>query len=96
MAMSTAIVASVVAAHALPAEWTDPVDGKKAMTGKKGASKQDMMKAAVKRYPSCAKSFKLKRGSKTVYENRFEHTADAIAAFVTAKEGTLVRLLHKQ
>lgn len=96
MGMASAVVAVAARVHDLPVEWTDPLDGKRALTGKKNASKKLMMLAAAKSYPGSTKTFKFKKGSKKEYENRYEHTADAIAAFVSAKDGTLARLLHQQ
>lgn len=95
MGMAKAVVACAAEAHGLPTEWITPDEGKKAATGKKNASKAQVQRAMIKEYPDCTKSFKLKRGSKTEYENRFEHTADALAAFKAAEKGTMVRLLHQ-
>jgi Holliday junction resolvasome RuvABC endonuclease subunit len=93
MGMSSAIVACVVETYKLPAEYTTPLAGKTAATGSKKASKKQMMEAIAKRYPGSTTAFKLKRGSKTEYENRYEHAADAVAAFMSAKDGNLVRLI---
>lgn len=95
MGMSAAITAAVVAQLKLPAEYTTPTEGKVAATGSKTASKSDMMKAMSGKYPESLKDFKLKRGSETEYENKYEHVADALAAFESAREGSLVRLLQK-
>lgn len=94
MGMAKAVVACVAQAHKLPTEWITPDEGKVAATGKKNASKIQVQRAVVKKYPECTKSFKFKRGSKTEYEGRFEHVADAIAAFMAAEQGTMIRLLH--
>lgn len=103
LGMAKAIVACLAEVHSLPTEWITPDEGKIASTGKKGASKVQVQRGVLKVYPNCAKSFKLKqetkkaklkRGSEVLYENRFEHTADAVAAFMAAKKGSLVRLLH--
>jgi len=95
MAMAVAAVACVVEAYGLPAEWTTPDEGKIAVCGTKKASKIMMMRQVARLYPESTKSFKRKVGSKTDWENRYEHTADAIAAFVSAKGGQLVRLMHQ-
>ena len=94
MGMATSVAACLVEQFKVPAEYINPNDSKKTVTGNKNASKKQVQDAIIKKYPTCTKSFKLKRGSQTEYENKFEHAADALAAFECAKEGVLVRLLQ--
>jgi hypothetical protein len=75
-------------------EVTRPEAGKKALAGNKNASKADMMRSALVMFPTLAKWFEPKRGTKTgELENRFEHVADAIGAFAAARSGTAEKLV---
>ncbi len=82
MARAGAIVAVVAEMLKIPAEWTTPGAGKE-ITGKKVASKKEVEKAVLCRWPD-APLPKTKCGR--------EHVADALAAYVAAENGVLVRV----
>ncbi len=95
MEAANTIVAITVHEQMLPAEWTTEADGKLALCRKRSASKLDMQRAAMKLIPELegmvpkSKSPKSKSG----YESWFEHVADAIAAFISARYGTLAKMI---
>jgi Holliday junction resolvasome RuvABC endonuclease subunit len=94
MAMGKTIVACLVAEYEVPAQWTSPDDGKMALCNSLQATKLQMQAAAMEQFPELRKMVpKSKRKSKSGYEGWFEHAADAIAAFVAARDGNLVRFL---
>ena len=70
---------------------------KKRMTGKKSASKQEMIRAAIRRQPDLflmAGFEKHKSGrSKGEWPDKVEHVADAFGLFITATEGPDLRHL---
>ncbi len=83
MSMAVAVVAAVTELSALPTEWCTPGDVKKAMIGRKDASKDEIMEEAKRRYPSL--SVGLPKAS-------FEHIADAVGAYEALKNNNLVRI----
>lgn len=93
MALGTAIVSILVAQFNIPAEWTTPEDGKVAMCRSKTASKFDMQAEAMVKFPELREMVPTSTRSKTGFEAWFEHSADACAAFLSAKHGTLVRYI---
>lgn len=97
MAMATACVATVAAMLDLPVEWTTPDEVKKAMTGMKGASKNEMMAEAVRRIPgaTCTKDKRATwfdiPGSGRFCAGVFEHAADSVGVYFALQDGLLVR-----
>jgi Holliday junction resolvasome RuvABC endonuclease subunit len=83
MAMSTAIVASVCALRRMPIEWSTPSEGKVALTGKKTASKEEMMEAARKLFP---------KAPFPKVEGKFEHIADAVGSYKALENANLSRM----
>jgi Holliday junction resolvasome RuvABC endonuclease subunit len=91
MGMAIAIVSCYVSAKHLPAVWTTPGEGKKAMGGHRNASKEAIQEEAVKRYPELDQLVPNNRlGRKP---GTFEHIADAVAAFEAAKGDAVITLL---
>ena len=80
MGMAKATVAAFCELGGLPGEWVTPVQSKLAATGSKTASKAEV-ENAVRLYFSHT-------------DKLTEHEADAMAAYIAAKDGTLVRLLE--
>lgn len=87
MGMATAIASSVCVIMGIPVEWTTARDGKLAVCGKKNASKEEVMSAVRKFYPHVDWP-KTKAG--------FEDVADAMGAYLSAADGTLVRLIGQR
>lgn len=85
MARAGAIVAVVAELWRLPTEWVTPGEIK-LLTGSKAASKDEVEAVVLKRWP--AMSAKLPRA-----KCEREHVADALAAFLAAEHGSLVRML---
>jgi Holliday junction resolvasome RuvABC endonuclease subunit len=82
MALATGTIAATFALLGLPVEWVSPFEVKLAVTGKKSATKDEIMDAITVKY---GKSLESQKG-------KFEHIADAIGAYLAAKEGNLVRI----
>jgi len=93
MAMGTSVVAALVTQFEIPSEWTTQDAGKIALCRCKGASKFEMQAAAMKKFPELTTMVKKNKQSKTGYDATFEHGADAIAAFLAARHGALIRYL---
>jgi len=92
MTAGTAIAALFVVNYNLATEWTQPDEGKMAMCRTKAANKMQMQAAAIDKFPELRNLVPESPRSKTGYEGWFEHAADAIAAFLAAKHGTLVKM----
>lgn len=93
MARGVTIVSCFVTQYAIPSQWVSPEDGKVALCGNKKASKIDMMNTAVKLYPELKELAPVSKRSTSGYEGWFEHSADAIAGFLAARNGSLIRYL---
>lgn len=83
MAKAGAIVATAVELLGLPAEWVTPAQVKK-ITGKRNASKAEVETAVLDHWPFATLP-KIKADR--------EHVVDALATYVAAKDGQLVRTL---
>lgn len=84
MARAAAIVATVAELLQVPAEWVTPSEVKM-IAGSKAASKEEVEAAVLQRWPDAPLP-------KINCER--EHVADALAAYLAAEHGTLVRLLN--
>lgn len=86
MGLSTGIVVATIALAGLPAEWVTPGEGKKAATGRRDGSKEQVQAAVFERlrWPTLGR-----------YAWEREHVADAAAAVLAAWEGTLVRIARQ-
>jgi Holliday junction resolvasome RuvABC endonuclease subunit len=93
MALGTSVAAILTTQFDIPVEWTTPDDGKVAMCRCKTASKLQMQAAAISKFPELRRMVPVSKRSKSGYESWFEHSADAIAAFLAARNGSLVRYL---
>lgn len=83
MSMATAVASAVCALLDIPCEWVSPGDLKKALVGKRSASKEEIMIRVRGLYPEA--DFPMTKG-------KFEHVADAVGAYHALKNGNLVRL----
>lgn len=111
LAMAVALTVTLFTELGIPVEWATPNEVKQAMTGKKNASKEDMMIAACKRYDWKMtskpiyekKSKKLLRTdmeyhplNRTIGKGIFEHIADSLGVFEALKHTNTARIiLHK-
>jgi Holliday junction resolvasome RuvABC endonuclease subunit len=98
MAIAQTVCGAIAAYEDLPYEWVTPTENKKSLTGKKTASKEEMMQAAIKLYPHLKGVYTHTKGQyKGKLRNEFEHVADAIGAFEAAKQNSsIIRLLRKE
>ena len=112
LGIAVALSVSLFTELELPVEWATPTEVKEAMTGKKNASKEDMMLAACKRYGwktsrkriYSKKTKKLIRTDTTYHPlNRklgkgiFGHIADSLGAYEALKHtNTAQMLLNKK
>jgi Holliday junction resolvasome RuvABC endonuclease subunit len=107
LAMAMALSVALFTEHKLPVEWATPIEVKQAMTGRKDASKEDMMLAACKRYGwkvsekiiRPKQTRKIQRTDrvyhplgKTMGKNDFEHIADSLGAYEALKHTNVVRM----
>lgn len=83
MSLATGTVAATMAILDLPVEWTTPNEVKLAMCGKRNASKDEMMAAALKRFPGAP--FPKTKG-------HFEHVADACGVYLALQHGNIVKM----
>lgn len=83
MGLSTGIVVATLALAGLPAEWVTPGDGKRAATGRRDASKEQVQASVLERFrwPALGR-----------YAWEREHVADAAAAVLAAWDGVLLRI----
>jgi Holliday junction resolvasome RuvABC endonuclease subunit len=107
LAMAVALSVALFTERGLPMEWATPNEVKQAMTGKKSASKEDMMKAACDRYGwkitekkiFAKKTNKVQRIdriyhplNKTMGKNAFEHIADSLGAYEALKHTNVAKM----
>ena len=85
MALSTGVMCAVVEAVELPVEWYTPVDIKVAATGRRKASKDEMMTAMHHCWPKYPVPIKAE----------WEHIADALATFEAGRQSNIVRGLTR-
>lgn len=83
MALATGVVVTVLALGGYAAEWVTPGQGKKAATGRRDASKQDV-EAAVRAHYEWAP------GTLPKVAAQREHICDAAAAVLAAEHGALI------
>lgn len=92
MARGTSVVACVVEQVGMPADWTTEADGKMALCRNRNASKTDMQAAAVRMFPEVL-DLDIAGDCANGYAGWFEHAADAIAAYLAARTGTVVSMI---
>lgn len=107
MGMANAVVSATAALIGLPVEWCTPTDVKKAMTGTRSASKNDIMQRAIDLYGGdCEVKRILTPKTQKGYQERvtytflgkdwpagkFEHIADSIGAYRAMATSNLIRL----
>jgi Holliday junction resolvasome RuvABC endonuclease subunit len=83
LGMAMGVVVGVIESNGLPVEWISPTDSKKYATGKRSASKEEVMQWCRDKHPY----FDFPK-----FKNVFEHVADAIMAYHGLATGNLVKL----
>lgn len=107
LSMAVALSTALFTELGIPVEWATPEEVKRALTGAKNASKEDMMKSACclhdwkimykKVYTKSTKKL-LRTDSifhllgKTMGKSQFEHIADACGAFEALKHSNTARI----
>ena len=107
LAMAVALSTALFTELSIPVEWATPEEVKRALTGAKNASKEDMMKSAcclhdwkITEKKVYAKTTKRLLRTDNIYhllgksmgKNQFEHIADAIGAFEALKHSNTARI----
>ncbi|WP_374712267.1 crossover junction endodeoxyribonuclease RuvC [Symbiobacterium terraclitae] len=87
MGLATGVVAAALEAAGLPAEWVTPGAVKKAATGRKDASKDEVEQAVRRAFNWQAQPPRTKAEA--------EHVFDAAGALLAAENGTLLRALRQ-
>ena len=95
MGMVLAIAASVAEQTKRPTEWMVPDDCKISVCGRRDVSKGQIQNKLQQLYPGIVPWVPVKRDG-SVNAGKWEHVADALAAYHCAHNGTLVRLLTKE
>ncbi len=96
MAIAQAVVASVTEYLHVPLEVVAPEDVKKAATGKRAASKEEVQESIVGRWPELGPAYKSTR-SASGYDGTFEHVADALGAYMAVEfESPIVGMLKNE
>lgn len=90
-----AVVVCVVEATKLPSIWTTPDEGKLVYTASRSASKDEMIAKAAALWSRRGLVFECKKNG-SIVKDKAEHIADALAAFESAKEDSLLRILRNQ
>ncbi len=88
MGMATAVVVCVLHLAEVPAEWITPMAVKKAATGRKNASKEEVQKAVIN-------SFEWEGDIANAYQWKKEHVCDAAGAVIAAQNGMLAKLIRE-
>lgn len=84
LARAATVLIAVAEVYNCAAEWYSPEEVKTALTGKRKATKDEMMLAAGRVYPAVDRLFTAK--------SRREHVCDAIGVWWAGRKGTLARL----
>ena len=90
MARASTIADCLVEAHRLPYVNVIPIDLKKAVGGKKSASKEQIQQGVVHLYGE----YKAVQDAQKMAKSKWEHIADALAAYWTARDDSVIRLLE--
>jgi len=88
MGMATGVVAAVLEATGIPAEWVTPSDVKKAATGRRDGSKEAVAQAVRRAFTWQAAPPSTKTEA--------EHVFDAAGALLAAEHGMLMRALAQR
>ena len=92
LALSKALIGTMVEFTGLPFLRINPMDVKIAMTGNRTASKKQMQDTAFTMWGQDPKWVSAAKCSKTGYTMRFEHIADALGAFMASKNSPEMKL----
>jgi len=85
MGMATGVVATFIWTTGLPAEWVTPQEAKKAVTGSKNASKEEVQRAVIELFNWTIEKPNTKW--------KLEHSCDALAAAKAAENGALMKTI---
>ena len=110
LAMVVGLSVALFTELSLPVEWATPTEVKKAVTGYRNASKEQMMKAIAKRHswkittkPIYSKTKKLLREDlkfhvlgEVIGKSKFEHIADSLGAYEALNHTNLVKMYIKK
>lgn len=100
MAMAAGVVASFAVLMELPVEWATPTEVKKAITGKRSATKEEIMGTVCKMLGGTIEEKPHGKGRRLLYHipghdplgpKDFEHAADSVGAYLARKDDVLVR-----
>lgn len=98
MGMATGVVVATVEDCGVGAEWVAPDAVKQAATGRRNASKDEMIRLALKRWPAigrwCPEGRVVCDAGTPAWA--LEHIADACWAFEAARNGALVRAVFSE
>jgi Holliday junction resolvasome RuvABC endonuclease subunit len=89
----TGVLASFLEYTHLPVSLISALDVKKRLTGVKSASKEQMIRTAVRQVPSLFVRAGFVPNKKGKWPDKVEHIADAYGLFLTASEGPDLRQL---
>ncbi len=84
MGLASAVVSCLATQYDVPLEIVTARQTKESLTGDPNASKGEMMRHAAMIYPAVAKQYPSRKAGKP-YADKFEHVADAIAAYWYAR-----------
>ena len=87
MALATGVVSAVLANNGYPVEWVTPQAVKKAATGRRDGSKEDVQQAVIARFDWGEQL------PKTAAER--EHVCDAAGAVMAAEHGALIQAVRQ-
>jgi len=93
LAIAKTIIVASAALWDVPVVYVDQADVKKAMCGKKTATKTEMKNRAAELYPDLREEYESTQ-SKDGWLGTFEHVADAIGVFESVKHSSQVQLLR--
>lgn len=96
MGIATGVVSAIVGVWNVPCEWCIPTDVKKAVTGKRSASKDEVMDGVAAkmgwRRVTSGRSVEYVSAYGSFNKGRFEHVADAIGAYWALGNDNLVKM----
>lgn len=88
LALSVGVVVTIATIRKLPLVQVQPLDVKRAMTGRKNADKDEVLLAVERRFPDLEWPADLPQGC-------WEHAADAVGAVVAALDSDALRMARR-
>jgi len=95
LATSRTIIVAISNLLEIPMIFIPAVDAKEELTGKKSASKLDMIEAAAKELNDTFEVYKSSR-SKSGWDGKTEHVADAYGIYLAARKNQNIQFIEKQ